>query len=121
MDETYFMFKKKLRIELNLIIKEFVNVFLCLLFLHLEATTLGINWKQIKNHILIAESFNTNISHQIFDYKITFVNSELENTNSKGDFVLKKRFEMFVLNISGLQNKSDLSLVRQIQSISIKG
>ena len=25
-----------------------------------------------------------NISHQLFDYKITFVNSKLENTNSKG-------------------------------------
>ena len=34
-------------------------------------------------------SFNTNISHKIFDYKITFVNSQLENTNSKGDFIFK--------------------------------
>jgi phosphatidylinositol kinase/protein kinase (PI-3 family) len=39
----------------------------------------------------ISESINTNISHQLFDYKITFVNSQ--NTNLKGDFVLKTRFE----------------------------
>ena len=31
-----------------------------------------------------------NISHQLFYYKITFVNSQLEDTNSKGDFVLNK-------------------------------
>ena len=41
----------------------------------------------------IPESFNTNF----FDYKITFVNSQQKNTNSKGDFVLKPRFETFVL------------------------
>ena len=43
-----------------------------------------------------------------FDYKITFLNSQVENTNSKSDFVLKKRFEKFVLKISDKQNKSDL-------------
>ena len=36
------------------------------------------------------ESFNTNISHQLFDYTITFVNSQRSYTNSKDDFVLKK-------------------------------
>ena len=41
-----------------------------------------------------SESINTNISHQLFDYKITLVNSQ--NTNSKGDFLLKNRFESFV-------------------------
>ena len=40
----------------------------------------------------ISESFNTNISNQLFDYKITFVNSQHENTKSKGDLVLKKQF-----------------------------
>ena len=32
-----------------------------------------------------------NISHQFLDYKITYVNSQHESTNSKGDFVLKPR------------------------------
>ena len=31
------------------------------------------------------------------------MNSQLENTNLKGDFVPKKRFETFVLNISGIK------------------
>ena len=39
--------------------------------------------------LLIPESFNTNISHQLFDYKITFKNLQHEHTNSKSDFVLK--------------------------------
>ena len=45
------------------------------------------------NFVCIPESFNTNISHQLFDYKITFVNSQRKNTNSKGDFKLKTWFE----------------------------
>ena len=44
----------------------------------------------------IPESFNTNIAHQLFDYTIIFVNSQCENTNLKGDSVLKNRFEMSV-------------------------
>ena len=53
----------------------------------------------------IPESFNTNISHQPFDYTITFVNSQSqhENTNSKGDFGPKKRVDNFVLKVSGIQ------------------
>ena len=39
------------------------------------------------------KSFNTNILHQLFDFKRTFVNSQHENTDSKGDFVLKKGFK----------------------------
>ena len=39
--------------------------------------------------ICIPESFNMNISHQLLDFEITLVNSQLEKTNSKGDFVLK--------------------------------
>ena len=33
-------------------------------------------------------------------YKITFVSSQLETTNSKGGFVLKTRFETFGFKIS---------------------
>ena len=44
----------------------------------------------------IPESFNKNISHQLFDDKITFVNSQHEYTNSKGDFVLKNPFGIVV-------------------------
>ena len=54
-------------------------------------------------NICIPESFNTYISHQLLNNKITFVNSHLENTNSKGDFVLKNRLETFILKISGIQ------------------
>ena len=46
-------------------------------------------------YICIPESFNTNISHKLFDYTITFVNSQPQDTNSKGDYVLKK----LVLNV----------------------
>ena len=45
------------------------------------------------NIISITESFNTNITHQLFDYKITSVNSQLENTNSKSDFVFKTGYK----------------------------
>ena len=60
-----------------------------------------------KNIFCISESFNTNISHQIFDYKITIVNSHLENTNSKGNFVLKNWFETFVERFLVCKNKSE--------------
>ena len=43
-----------------------------------------------------------NISHQLFDYKITF-NSQHKKTNSNGDFVVKNRFAMIVLKISCIQ------------------
>ena len=42
--------------------------------------------------ICIPESFNSSISHQLFDYTITFVNSQHLNINSNGGFVLKNRF-----------------------------
>ena len=35
------------------------------------------------NIFCIPESFNTNISHKFVDYKVTFVNSQHENINSK--------------------------------------
>jgi hypothetical protein len=40
----------------------------------------------------IPENFNTNISHQLFDYTIIFVNPQHWNINSKGDFILKSWF-----------------------------
>ena len=58
--------------------------------------------KSTNDNICIPESFNTNISHQPFEYNVTFVNSHLENTISKGDFVHKNRFEKFILKISGI-------------------
>jgi len=41
--------------------------------------------------LYIPESFDTDISHQLFDYTITFVNSALSNTN--GNFVHKTGFK----------------------------
>ena len=64
----------------------------------------------IKNKICMPESFNMNISYQLFGYKITFVYSHHKNTNPKGYFVLNKRFETLILNISGKQKiKTNLS------------
>ena len=48
-----------------------------------------------KKYFCILESFNRNISYHLFDYIITFVNSQHLNTNLEGDFVIKKP----VLNI----------------------
>ena len=63
------------------------------------------------NGICIPESFNANISHQLFDYTIIFVNSQYQNTNAKGDLhsktVLKRSFLRFLV----YKNKSDLDLV----------
>ena len=50
----------------------------------------------LKYFFCTPESFNTNISHQLLDYTITF-------ENSKGDFVIKNRFRLFILKISGIQ------------------
>ena len=54
-----------------------------------------------RKYFCIPESFNTNISSHLFDYTITFVNSQHYNTNSTGDFVLKNWVQTFVLIISG--------------------
>ena len=43
----------------------------------------------------IPENFNTNISHQLFGYKLILVNFQLEITNSKVDYVLKTGFKDF--------------------------
>ena len=47
---------------------------------------------QASNTFSLPKIFNTNISHQLFDKTITFVNSQHKNTYSKGDFVLKNQF-----------------------------
>ena len=60
-----------------------------------------VNQKSVKT-ICIPEGFNTHISHHLFDYKITLVNSQHENSNLKSYFVLKNRFQMYVLMISGM-------------------
>ena len=60
---------------------------------------LGKQWKiigmyvNVENMFCMPESFNTNISHQLFYYIITFENPQHLNTNSKGDFVLKTSFK----------------------------
>jgi hypothetical protein len=48
---------------------------------------MNINSVLYNNVFCIPETFNTNISHQLLDYTINFVNSQHKNTNSKGDFV----------------------------------
>ena len=60
---------------------------------------------QRKVNFLARKLYYAHFIPSFFDYKITFVNSQLQNTNSKGDFVVKPRFETFVLKITGIQNK----------------
>ena len=48
-------------------------------------------YNEIYNDICIPESFDTNISHKLFDYIITFVNSQQSNTTSKDDFFTHKQ------------------------------
>ena len=45
--------------------------------------------RKINNIFCTLKSFNTYISHQLFDYKITFANSQSKNTNSRDGLVLK--------------------------------
>ena len=42
-----------------------------------------------------ALSLFTNISHSFFNYEITFVNSQHENTNAKGFLYLKTGFKRY--------------------------
>ena len=44
------------------------------------------NFVQVNNSFCVPESFDTNILHQLSDYKITVMNSQLENKNSKRSF-----------------------------------
>ena len=53
----------------------------------------------------IPESFNTNISHQLLNYKLIFV-----DINSKGYFVHKNRFETFVERFLVNKNISESKL-----------
>ena len=70
-----------------------INFYLeCLLWFS-TATNQIRKYEECKSYC-IPESFNT-IFHTIF-LLITFVNSQHEKSNSKGEFVLKKRFETFV-------------------------
>ena len=47
------------------------------------------NFHETANTLCIPESYNMKISYQLFDFKVTFVNSQHKNTNSEGEFVLK--------------------------------
>ena len=44
-------------------------------FTQAEVLTFMVFWAIISNGFCIPKGFNTNISHQLFDYTITFVNS----------------------------------------------
>ena len=55
------------------------------------------------NSLVILSDTAKYISHQLFHNKITFVYSQHENTNSKGDFVIKNQFEIFVLMLFNIQ------------------
>ena len=57
------------------------------------------------NNFCIPESFNTNISHQLFDYTITFVNLQHQNTNYKGSFT-NRHFMKNVSSSASHKNKS---------------
>ena len=65
-----------------------VNIYLIFLDIELKKKN---NTVYLIRYFCTPESFITNIPNQRFKYKITFVNSQLEITNSKGDFVLKTR------------------------------
>ena len=54
----------------------------------------------------ILESFKTNKSHQVFDYKIASVNSQYKNRNSREDFVIKNLFETICLKNFWYKKKS---------------
>ena len=60
-----------------------------LLIIYIKQSFKATKTKIEKIYIFIQESFNTNISHQFFDYKIAKFNSQHENTNSKCGFILK--------------------------------
>ena len=72
-----------------------------------------------KEKKIIPKSSNMNISYQFFNYKIVFVNSLHENTNSKGDFVL--RFGMLHSNNKHLRFKipSPLNTIFNLRKSSI--
>ena len=51
-----------------------------------------------------AKSFDMNIWHHLFDYKVIFVNSQREDTNAKGDYDSKTGFNILLkISFSGIQ------------------
>ena len=67
-----------------------------------------------------------NISHQLFDYKINFVNSQREKTNSKDDIHSKTGLKCSVLIFLVYKNKSESKInikifYKQGQKVRIKG
>ena len=74
-----------------------VNLFYAYRFLFSNLRNIIYLYKEIIfvlpiNVFVYIEGLKTNISHQLFDYKITFLNTQPKYTNSKGDFVLKNLF-----------------------------
>ena len=75
----------------------------CLLFIAYKyVRTLN---KSLVSVLTLSSSLVVNLVPDLvcFLQYITFVNLQHENTNSKSDFVLKNRFETFVLKISIIQ------------------
>ena len=97
----FYLFCKSLRFYLSVcfktLIKGALNEKKSVLFFD------NLQYKMFKNNIYLPKSFNKKLSQPLFDYKMTFVNSQRENTNSKVNFLLINWFESFVLKISGIQ------------------
>ena len=52
-----------------------------------DLTNMKLDIKRNNNKVCMPGRFNANISHQLFDFKITFVNLQRKNTNSKDHFI----------------------------------
>ena len=61
----------------------------------------------VQNKLYIPESFDTNITHQLFDYKRILVNSQRENTNSKSDTKINMS-QKYILKSFNINFISDL-------------
>ena len=68
---------------------------------------------------ILPESFNTNISHQLLDYKITFVNSQYQNTNSKGNLNSNTGFKCMFLKFLVLEINLLIQNIYYISSNSL--
>ena len=90
-------------ISSNVVNNHISNTVAKLVTLNIKINEVNIkSFTQNNKYICLPENFNTNISHQFFDYIMTFMNSQHQNKNSKGDFVLNDPFEKFVIKISGI-------------------
>ena len=58
----------------------------------------------ISQFLCIPESFHMSISHQLFDYKITCVNSQYKNTK----FSTQNRFQTVMVKISDMKTKKKI-------------